>query len=285
MLEGVEVEGRPEPVVQDRQRVLVELGRHPGRVVVGGLEGVAVLHQVRAKEEVVLGPEQIRHARQEARPRLGLEVSDRAAEQRDDPGAGERHALEVAVEIADEPMHLDPVLRGNRLGGRARDLLGDVHGGVGTEATGLGHRVEQDARLCRRARPQLDQGRRTARRRADVGGVVLQDRPLATGRVVLGQRRDLLEELRSPLVVEVARRELLEGLREARAHVGGHAGERPPGWQADVDRDVWGGGALHGLSYSTRLWLVRFTRRPSRSGRRRRSGGARAGPSCGSSCE
>ena len=47
-----------------------------------------------------------------------------------------------------------------------------------------------------------------------------------------------LIELGSALVVEVARRELLEWLGEPDANVGRHAGERSARWQVDVDRDV-----------------------------------------------
>ena len=71
--------------------------------------------------------------------------------------------------------------------------------------------------------------------------MVFEDRPLAAARVVLGKPRDLLEELGAALVVEVARRELLEGLGQARAHVRRHSGQGAARWQMDIDGDVGGG--------------------------------------------
>ena len=80
--------------------------------------------------------------------------------------------------------------------------------------------------------------RGASRRRTDPGGVALEDRALGAGRVVLGELGDRLEQLRAALVVEVARGELLEGLRETGPHVRGHPRQRPPGRQVDVDGDL-----------------------------------------------
>ena len=115
VLERVEVEVGAELAVEDAEHVLVELGGDPGRVVVGGLQRRAVLDQVRAEQEVVVGPEQVRHPRQEAGALGGLEVADRAAEEGDHARAAERHPLEVALEVADEAVDDDPVLGGDRL--------------------------------------------------------------------------------------------------------------------------------------------------------------------------
>ncbi len=80
----------------------------PGGVVVGGLERRAVLHQVGAEQEPVLGAEEVRDAREEAGALGGLEVADRAAEEGDHARALERHALEVALEVADQAVDGDP---------------------------------------------------------------------------------------------------------------------------------------------------------------------------------
>ena len=222
MLEGIEVELGAERLVEDREDVLVELGRDPGRVVVGGLQPPAILHQVGAEQEVVLLAQEVRHPGEEAGALRGLEVPDRAAEQREHARSGERDPLQVALEVAHQPVDRDPVLGGDRRGGVAGDALRDVHRRVGLEAPGVAHRIEQHPGLERRARAELDQGRRAAGPGADLARVESQDLPLGPGRVVLRHLGDPLEELRAALVVEVAGRELLERLREAGPHVGRH---------------------------------------------------------------
>ena len=53
VLEGVDVEVGVELAVDDAQDVAVELGRHAGAVVVGGLEHRRVLDQVGAQQQMV----------------------------------------------------------------------------------------------------------------------------------------------------------------------------------------------------------------------------------------
>ena len=187
---------------------------------------------------MILRPEEVRDPRQEAGALGRLEVPDRAAEEGDHARPGERDPLQVALEVADEAVHGDPILAGNGLGGVARDLLGDVDRRVCLEAAGLVHRVQEHAGLARRARAKLDQRRGAFRHRTDPGGVALEDGALGPGRVVLGKLGDRLEQLRAALVVEVARGELLEGLRQTGPHVRGHSRQRPPGRQVDVDGDL-----------------------------------------------
>ena len=131
----------------------------------------------------------------------------------------------------------------------------------------VAHRVEENAALGGGAGAELDQ-RPRPRRGDDLGRSRVEDLALAAGRVVLGLFGDPLEQLRAALVVEVLRRQLLERAREALAHDLGHAGERAAVGQVDLDLDR--------------------SRRPSddppRSGSRRRSAGARGGPSCGRWC-
>ena len=196
-----------------------------------------------------------------------VEVADRAAEEGDQPRPGlarGRRALEVGLEVADQPVDVEPgVLLDQRRGGFAGDLLGDVDRDVGAQGARVAHRVEQVAGLRGRAGAELDQRRRVARGGDDLGRALDQDLALAAGRVVLLELGDRLEELRAALVVEVLRRELLR--RPAPGPRARRAPSPRPGRRAGGRRSRSSSGV------------------PRRGGCRRRSGGAAAGPSCGSS--
>src|SRR5262249_11592000 len=79
-------------------------------------------------------------------------------------------------------------------------------------------RVEQDPRLLRCSRAELDErlGLCDAR---DLRRPVDQDPPLAPSRVVLVEPGDLIEQLRAPIVVEPLRRYVLGARGEPRADV------------------------------------------------------------------
>ena len=253
-----------------------------------------VLDQVGAQQEAVLGVEQVGDAPQEAGALMRGEVADRSAEERDHPGATNRDALQVELEVADQATDVDPlVFAGDSLGGVAGDLLRDVDRAVGLETADLPHGVEQDPRLAGRSGAQLDQARGAVRSLADLSRAALEDLALAAGRVVLLELSDLLEELRALLVVEVARRELLEGAGQPRPDVGRHPGEWPSRRKVDLDRDpvrgcVGGsdGGVLGGLlrtrlGFGSVVTTTSATRRIHRghSECRRRSAGAPRDPS------
>src|SRR5262249_19105063 len=226
------------------------------------------LDEVGAQEEAVLGAEQVADPAQEAGPLMGPEVADRAAEERDDARSLDRHALEVELEVADEAVDADPlVLRGDRVGGVAGGLLIDGDRAVGVEAAGLPHRIEQASGLAGRSRPELDQARRPVRGLADPPGLGLEDLALAARGVVLVELGDPLEELRAALVVEVARRELLERTGEARPDVRGHAGGGPARGQVHVDGPPIGRRGvddLHTSSFAHRM-PAKICRRIGRS--------------------
>ena len=75
-------------------------------------------------------------------------------------------------------------------------------------------RVEQQARLLRGARTELDERVGLGDLR-DLVGSLGEDRALGARRVVLGEPGDLVEELRAAVVVEPLRRQLLRVRREA----------------------------------------------------------------------
>ena len=287
MLEGLDLEIGVELTVEHAQDVLVELRRDSGGVVVGSLQPGRLLDQVGAEEETILGVEQARDPCQELTAGGGIEVADRPAEEDDQTRAADRDPLQVLLEVADHAADLEPwVLVDQAFGGLAGDLLGDVDRRVGLEAAGVLHGVEQVAGLRRRARAELDQGGGPAGCGDHLGRARFEDRALGPGRVVLGKLGDLLEELRSPLVVEVLRGQLLQRPAEADTGVGGEV-VAFIGGLVHLDRyPLRGRLGFHSAVFSSLREPIRFgsvgLRRPWRSGCRRISGGARAGPSCGS---
>ena len=193
-----------------------------------------------------------------------VEVADRAAEEGDQPRRRRRagSAPGRCSKSQTRPWTSRPGYSSTRLAAVCvGDLLGDVDRDVGVEAAGVAHRAQQVAGLRRRAGAELDQGAGRAGGGEDLGRALGEDLPLGPGRVVLGQLGDPLEQLRAALVVEVFRRQLLR--------VGAEAG-------ADVARH------RRAAASASRWTSIAIVMRPSRSAGRRRSGGAAAGPSCGS---
>ena len=102
-----------------------------------------------------------------------------------------------------------------------------------------------------------------------------EDRPLAPGRVVLGQARDVVEELRPARVVEPLRRDVLGGRAQPAVGVGAERGAQVVGGEVHVDawrrrRCCW--------SWGSSLSVVM---RPPRGVRPRTASGCRAERSCG----
>ena len=157
----------PSRVVQDRQDVQVELRRDARRVVVGGLERGAVLDQVGAQQEA----DRLARAgspRGRGTSRAAAARSSRSCRRGRRSSAGPRAGSAPGHARSRRPGRApDVVLVGDLGGGIAGDLLGDVHRRVRAEDAGVAHRVEQHARLRRRARSELDQRRRLAGRGDD----------------------------------------------------------------------------------------------------------------------
>jgi hypothetical protein len=89
---------------------------------------------------------------------------------------------------------------------------------TGTYAAIVAQR-EQDPHLLARAAAELDQRRGGREKPRQVGRPIAQKLDLATGRVIFRQCRDLLEKLRSGLVIEIFRRESLGPRGQAGDHV------------------------------------------------------------------
>ena len=158
MLEGVEPKSASAGI-DHAQDVAVELGRHAGAVVVGGLEHRAVLDEVGADHEACpLAAHHVSDPREEARPLGGVEVADRAAQEREQAVAAVEDPLEVAAEVAHQAVHVEARVDLGELGGAGvHDRLVDVEGHVALEAALTRHRRTGAAASWTRCRAQLDE--------------------------------------------------------------------------------------------------------------------------------
>ena len=220
------------------QDVAVELGGHPGRVVVRGFQRGHVLHEVGAEDEPAVVAHQLADVCEEGSALVRVQVADRAAEEGHEPPLWRRNVLEVLLEVAHHAVHREARIHLHELLRAAlHHELGHVHRQVAVERARTRHRKQKRARLRRHSRAQLEQLRR-AGDLDDLRRPPVEDRALAARGVVLGQRGDLVEELGAAVVVEVLGGQHLEAAaREPRAHVGGHRFERGP-LEVAVDRDV-----------------------------------------------
>ena len=178
MRECSDVEVGVELAVQHAQDIAVELGGDAGRVVVRGNEPIDVLHEVGAEQERVAGRKTARHLGEELGAFLGREVADRAAEERDDAASAGGDLVEMVLEVADDRVHFDAVvLAGDRGRCAPECLLADVERNEATQRARARERVEQQPRLLRRARAELDE-RVGAGLRGDRAGAFREDAPL-----------------------------------------------------------------------------------------------------------
>ena len=216
MLEILGHEVGAELAIDHIQHVAVELRGDALGIVIGGLEHGAVLDEIGPEQERVIATQERRDLAQQRPPRLRHEVADRATEQRHQSWrvTARWKLAEVPLEVADHPVDRQRVVVVDELlGGLANDGLGHVERDVAAQGARLLHRVEEDPRLDRRTRSELDE-LAGAGERDDLVGAFAQDLELGAGRVVLGELGDLLEQLRAAGIVEVLGRQFLERARE-----------------------------------------------------------------------
>ena len=244
VVEAGRVEVGAELPVEDGQDVAVELGGHPGSVVVGGHQSAPVLDQVGPQQQGVPGGHRPVEVGEEDLPAGGVQVPDGPAQEGHQPSTPAAEVAEVVEEVAHHGVDGQARVLGGQGGGRLpQHGVADVQGDVGAEQAGAGHGVQQQPGLVAGARPQLDQGV-GAGRGDHVHSVGLEDGALGPGRVVLGQTGDLVEEPAAPVVVEVDRRELLGLGGQAGPDVGLHG--RPQVGRGEVDLDGGGDDVGHG---------------------------------------
>ncbi len=144
----------------------------------------------------------------------------------------------MVFEVADDGVHIDAVVFASD-GGRcaAERLLAHVERDEPPQRAAARERVEEQARLLRGAGAELDE-RVGAGARRDVAACSARIARSAPRRVVLGEPRDLVEELAPTLVVEPLRRERLRRSRESGTHVRLERAHHGVGFEVHVDADV-----------------------------------------------
>src|SRR5262249_45076786 len=224
-----------ELAVQDREDVPVERGRDTGGVVVRGLEPARVLDEVGTEQERVVRSEASGDGTEELGPAVRIEVPDRAPEERDEARAAGGQPVEVALEVADDRVHVDTwVLDLDGGGGVTQRRFAHVERDEPPEGFVRGERVEQQPRLLGRPRAELHE-RVGGGAHRDITGVPGEDGALGAGRVVLRQAGDLVEQAATLLVVEPLRREDLRRRGEPGTSVGTERGGQVVGPEVDVD--------------------------------------------------
>src|SRR5205814_312025 len=122
--ERIGVEVGAEAAVDHAQDVAIELGGHAGGGVVGGVQRARRLDEVDAEQKTIAGTEQPEHVAQEGVATGGIEIAERGAEEGHEAGSRRRrHAIEVALEVADRRMDLADAALGQQRaagGGRGR---------------------------------------------------------------------------------------------------------------------------------------------------------------------
>ena len=187
MLPPQRIEVSVQLAVEHPEHVAVELGGDAGRVVVGRDQASRVLDEVGAEQQRVTREQGRREVVEQTSAIGGLVVADRAAEERNEPPAAGGDRAEVVVEVADDAVDLEAgVALGEVRGRPPEDALGHVERDEAPKLSARRERVEERARLVRRPRTELDE-RVGAGASGDRGRLRLEDRPLARGRVVLGQ--------------------------------------------------------------------------------------------------
>ena len=236
--ERVDLQVRVQLAVEHVEDVAVELGRHPRGVVVRGHQHGRVRDQRRTEQQVLTLPQRGPHPGEERGPLRRFEVADRAAQEGDEPPIRGRagpgvvlagQPVQVGGEVAHHAVqHQCRVAHGQRVERLTQRGHADVERDVAAQRPGAGEGVEQQPRLRRRPRPELDQ-RGRPRQRGDLVDVRGEQRRLGARREVLGQRGDLLEQRAAARVVEVLRRQLFRARCQSEQHVraAGRRGRRP----------------------------------------------------------
>ena len=128
--------------------------------------------------------------------------------------ARERHRLgEVGLDRIDRKIG-----KARRQGGRAvaQEIARNIHRHIGAGGNG----IEQQRRLRRAARSQLDHRAARPDRRRQFARMAGEQRHLAARRIIFRQTGNILEQCRSGRVIEPARRNRLLRLRQSRMNVG-----------------------------------------------------------------
>ena len=193
MGEGVEIEFSTEFVPHPHEQVAVESRRHPGRVVIGGVEHRLLLHEIDADDQGRADTEHPPEMGKQPRRLRRLEIADgRAGEEpghrairqagREGEGPGEIRCHGGDREVREVPSQ--------SLGLTQEEALRDVDGNVGGEVGPVHHEAPD---LHGRAAAELDEVRLGRQGRGDGRTLSVEDAQFRAGRIILGLPRDRLE--------------------------------------------------------------------------------------------
>ena len=146
---------------------------------------------------------------------MRLEIADGRSREEADTRlrSGTTRQPERLGEVGLDRQHGQPRIVASQLGRLLQQHLGrNVDRNIGGDRR---RRLEQHPRLAGRTGAEFDQRRVGRNQLRHLGGMAFEDRKLAAGRIVFRQPRDLFEQLRAQLVVEVFRREPLRPRRQA----------------------------------------------------------------------
>nr|WP_300998856.1 hypothetical protein [Methanoculleus sp.] len=210
VLEPTGIEVRPELPVDHGKDVFVERGGHPGRIVVCGFKHRDRFHHIQPDEEAVAVFHHGSHAPEYSMRRRIGEVPDGAPEERDEPLSPAGNAPDIAGEVPHDPKEMQPRVPPEqplRCGGQGG--LAHVHGYIPYAfAARSRRRIDELRDLLVRSRPQLHEVA-LPERFHEYSACLRENGEFQPGLVILGKPADLLEQLRTPAVVEVPARDTL----------------------------------------------------------------------------
>ena len=213
MLPVVRVEVAAQQAVDVAEQVQVEARRHALGIVIGGLQPLRGLGQIYADQQAAVVVDHGTHLAQHALGLYRVEIADgRARIEQQPPGLRD---------MGRQGQRLGDVGR-DGMGLQLRKFLGQPAHGLAQERTRNVHAHEmpwpqaaaQGAHLLAIAGAQLDQHLAAAQGLGHGSARVGQDGGLGARGVVLGQPRDLLEQVAAARVVEVFGRDLGLGLHQ-----------------------------------------------------------------------
>ena len=194
VLEPVDVEIAVELAIDALEQIEVELRRHPGPIVVGGIEDLRVLFQIDADQHLAAVSENARVIGQKVYCGVRLEIADRRAWKEADPlaiRAGQGRQREGPRVIGADRDDRQPwEVLGEAAGSVPQMLARDVDRHVSRRPI---ERLQQDARFGARAAAELNQPAVRADLCRDLRRIRFEDRDLGAGRVILRQAADRLE--------------------------------------------------------------------------------------------
>src|SRR5699024_8848801 len=144
--------------VEHLEHVAVEIGGDARGVVIRRHQAGGFFDQVQSQEKYLTRVHRVGKVGEAPAALLRRVVADRAAQERDQSGAGSGQQVEVAVDVGDDRLDGQPRALVRERGGRlAKRAATHVDGDVALQGPRTVHDVQQQAGLLRGARAQLEE--------------------------------------------------------------------------------------------------------------------------------